>query len=316
VSDSEAEATGSSASSAGATVRLAAPAKVNLSLHVTGRRPDGYHLLDSLVAFAAVHDVVEVAPADDLSLRVTGPKAAALADLDPDDNLMMRAARLLADVAGVPARAELTLTKHLPVAGGIGGGSADCAAVLRGLYRLWDLDLDDDVMLALALDLCADVPVCLYGRAAVMSGIGETLTPLPALPAVPMVLVNAGVPVSTPEVFKARTGPFSHPERLRQTPVNAIALANELAGRRNDLEAPARTLVEAVGETLDWLTDQPGALLTRMSGSGGTCFALFNTAKDAGRAASAIARARPGWWVAESHLVSDTRTLTPMAAPA
>lgn len=297
-------------------IRLAAPAKVNLYLHVTGRRPDGYHLLDSLVAFAEAHDVVEVAPSNTLSLTVTGPNAAALAGLDASDNLMIKAAETLAAVAGVPARARLTLFKHLPVAGGIGGGSADCAAVLRGLYRLWNLDLDDEVMLALALDLGADVPVCLYGRAAAMAGIGESLSPAPPLPAVPMVLVNPGVPVSTPAVFKARTGPFSRPAPLRDGPINAVALANDLAGRRNDLEAPARVLEDAVDGALALLTEQPGALLTRMSGSGATCFALFSSDAEARAATRAVAAAQPDWWVSQGRLVSDARALSPRDPPA
>ncbi|WP_184437398.1 4-(cytidine 5'-diphospho)-2-C-methyl-D-erythritol kinase [Roseospira goensis] len=293
------------------TLRAAAPAKVNLYLHVTGRRADGYHLLDSLMAFAAVHDVVTVAPADDLSLTVDGPNAAALADLDPSDNLILRAARALAETAGVAACARLTLTKHLPVAGGIGGGSADAAAALRGLYRLWDLTLDDATMLDLALGLGADVPVCLYGRAAHVSGIGEVLDPAPALPAAPLLLVNAGAPVSTPEVFGRRRGPFSRPAPLRDAPVNALALAQDLAGRGNDLEPPARTLCDAVGETLDLLTAQAGALLTRMSGSGGTCFALFASEAEAEAARRAIAEARPHWWVARTRLVDDARALAP-----
>ncbi|WP_299444494.1 4-(cytidine 5'-diphospho)-2-C-methyl-D-erythritol kinase [uncultured Rhodospira sp.] len=294
---------------AAAPIRLAAPAKVNLHLHVIGRRPDGYHLLDSLMAFAGVYDVVTVEPAEDLSLRIDGPHAAALGGLDPDDNLMMRAARSLAEAAGVEARARLTLTKRLPVAGGIGGGSADAAATLRALYRLWRLDLDDEAMLALALTLGADVPVCLYGRAANVGGIGEVLAPAPALPPVPLVLVNPGVPVSTPEVFKLRSGAFSRPAPLRDAPVNAFALANDLAVRRNDLEAPARTLCDEVSDALAVLTDQEGALLTRMSGSGGTCFALFAQEAEAEQARAQIAAIRPDWWVVRTHLVSDARAL-------
>jgi 4-diphosphocytidyl-2-C-methyl-D-erythritol kinase len=294
-----------------AAIRLAAPAKVNLHLHVIGRRPDGYHLLDSLMAFAAVHDVVAVAPADALALDVTGPYAGALDGLAADDNLMLRAARALAAAAGVAPQAHLTLVKHLPVAGGIGGGSADAAAALRGLYRLWDLALDDAAMLEVALGLGADVPVCLYGRAANVGGIGERLAPAPALPAAPLLLVNPGVPVSTPEVFRSRTGPFSNPAPLLDAPVNAFDLANALAGRRNDLETPARTLCDAVGDALALLTDQPGALLTRMSGSGGTCFAVFSREAEAEQARQYIARLRPRWWVARTHLVADARMLAP-----
>jgi len=296
-------------------VRLAAPAKVNLFLHVVGRRPDGYHLLDSLVAFAGVFDTVVVEPVegqgdeDALSLTVEGPNADALAGLTADDNLMLRAARALAEAAGVAPRARITLIKRLPVAGGIGGGSADAASTLRGLYRLWGLTLTDDAMLDLALSLGADVPVCLFGRAAHMTGIGEGLTPAPPLPAVPMLLVNPGVPVSTPAVFRERSGAFSSPAPLREAPVNAIALANDLILRRNDLERPARGLADEVGDALTLLTDQPGAILTRMSGSGATCFALFATEAEAEQARAYLAALRPKWWVARTVLVSDARTL-------
>jgi 4-diphosphocytidyl-2-C-methyl-D-erythritol kinase len=290
-------------------LRLAAPAKINLYLHVIRRRPDGYHVLDSLMAFAAVFDTVVIEPADTVSLTVEGPRAGALAGMDPDDNLMLRAARALADVAGVQAGARMTLVKRLPVAGGIGGGSADAAAVLRGLYRLWGLDLDDGAMLDLALTLGADVPVCLYGRAANVSGIGEKLEPAPPLPEVPLVLVNPGVPVPTGEVFGLRAGRFSRPAPLLDAPVNALALAHDLAARRNDLEAPARTVADEVGDALALLTDQAGALLTRMSGSGGTCFALFGSEGEAESARRAIAQARPGWWVERTRLVRDARAL-------
>jgi len=290
-------------------LRLAAPAKINLHLHITGRRPDGYHLLDSLMVFAAVFDTVIIEPAESLSLIVEGPRAEALAGLAPDDNLMLRAARTLADIAGIESGARLTLVKRLPVAGGIGGGSSDAAAVLRGLYRLWGLSLDDGAMLDLALTLGADVPVCLYGRAANVSGIGEVLEPAPALPDVPLLLVNPGVPVPTREVFGLRTGPFSPPAPMRDSPINALALANDLAGRRNDLETPARTVADEVSDALELLTDQAGALLTRMSGSGGTCFALFGTQAEAETARQIISEARPGWWVERTRLVSDARAL-------
>jgi len=308
-------------------VRLAAPAKVNLFLHVVGRRPDGYHLLDSLVAFAGVFDTVIVQPPESgdqgrgegdgetgaLSLTVEGPNADALAGLADEDNLILRAARALAEAGGVAPRARITLVKRLPVAGGIGGGSADAAAALRGLYRLWGLTLADGPMLDLALSLGADVPVCLFGRAAHMTGIGEGLAAAPALPVVPMVMVNPGVPVSTPAVFRDRAGPFSNPAPLREAPVNAIALANDLILRRNDLERPARGLADGVGDALALLTDQPGALLTRMSGSGATCFALFATEAEAEQARAYVAAMRPAWWVERTTLVSDARALDAVA---
>src|SRR3954468_6142657 len=179
-----------------------ASAKINLHLHVVGRRPDGYHLLDSLVVFAGAADALTVEPSDGLSLAVAGPFAAGL--YGEADNLVLRAARALAAHAGVPATGRLVLEKNLPVASGIGGGSADAAAALRLLARFWGVDVGQEALAAIAALLGADVPVCLAGRAAVMSGIGEIRAPAPPMPAAGMVLVNPGVAVSTPAVFRAR----------------------------------------------------------------------------------------------------------------
>src|SRR4051794_13788122 len=183
-----------------------ASAKINLHLHVVGRRPDGYHLLDSLVVFAGAADRLTVEPGE-LSLTVTGPFAAGLET--ESDNLVLRAARALAAHAGVPATGRLVLEKILPVASGIGGGSADAAATLRLLSRFWGLDVGQGTLAGLAARLGADVPVCVASHAAVMSGIGEVLAPAPVLPEVGIVLVNPGVAVSTPAVFRARDGGFS-----------------------------------------------------------------------------------------------------------
>ena len=183
-----------------------APAKVNLYLHVTGRRPDGYHLLDSLIVFADLCDTVTAAPAERLSLTLAGPFADAL---DGADNLVSRAARALAAHAGRPPRATLRLVKHVPVAAGLGGGSSDAAAALRALIRLWGLSIEADELARLALELGADVPVCLAGHACFVGGIGDALTPAPALPSAPILLVNPGVAVPTTEVFAARTGEFA-----------------------------------------------------------------------------------------------------------
>jgi 4-diphosphocytidyl-2-C-methyl-D-erythritol kinase len=262
---------------------------VNLALHVLGRRGDGYHLLDSLVAFAGVGDVLHAAPADSLTLAVTGPFAPALR-VEPD-NLVLRAARALAKVAGVAPRAALVLEKHLPVAAGIGGGSADAAAALRLLARLWQVPPADA---ELALSLGADVPVCLAGRPAHMSGVGEVLAPAPRLPPCGLLLVNPGVAVATPAVFRARTGAFSAPLALPEGWADAAAMAADLARLSNDLEPPAVALEPAIGEVLGALRALPGALLARMSGSGATCFALFASAGEARAAAGRIAR--PGWW--------------------
>lgn len=282
-------------------IRVEAPAKVNLYLHVTGRRPDGFHLLDSLVAFAGIGDTLEVEPADSLSLRVDGPTAALLPE--GGDNIVLTAARALAARAGIAPRAALRLTKRLPVAAGIGGGSADAAATLTGLCRLWTLSPPPAEMDALALSLGADVPVCLAGRPTAMAGIGEHLTPAPALPPAWLVLVNPREALSTPAVFKARHGCFSDPMPLETRPTDARALAALLARRRNDLTAAAVSLVPAVGEALALLAAQPDCLLARMSGSGATCFGLFAAEAGATAAAKTLAEVKPGWWAVAAPLL-------------
>ena len=274
----------------------AAPAKVNLFLHVTGRRADGYHLLDSLAVFAGAADLLEAGDAPALTLELAGSFAPALAA--EADNLVLRAARALAAAAGVPARARLVLTKALPVASGLGGGSADAAAALRVLARLWRIGPEGPVgavdLAALAAGLGADVPVCLAGRPARMGGVGELLAPAPGLPRFGLALVNPGVPVATAEVFRRRTGPFSAPASLPAGWPDTRAMADDLAGLHNDLEPPARALCPPIGEVLAALAARPGCLLARMSGSGATCFGLFPDA--AAAAEAAVALARPGWW--------------------
>jgi 4-diphosphocytidyl-2-C-methyl-D-erythritol kinase len=280
--------------------RWSAPAKLNLYLHVVGRRADGYHLLDSLVAFAAPADEVIAEPAPALSLTVRGPYAAALGDA-PRDNLVWRAAERLAAQVERPAAAALTLVKNLPVASGIGGGSSDAAATLKALAALWRLDPGATDLAALGETLGADVPVCLAARAAWLGGIGESVEPTPPLPPVTALLVNPGIALSTPAVFKARQGAYSAPARFAM-PADAAALAALLAARRNDLTPAAVALVPAVGNMLDRLAALEGVLLARMSGSGATCFALF-AAPEAAAAAEARLRAeRPGWWVAAGRL--------------
>ncbi|MFC3569656.1 4-(cytidine 5'-diphospho)-2-C-methyl-D-erythritol kinase [Paracoccus simplex] len=263
--------------------REAAPAKLNLSLHVTGRRPDGYHLLDSLVVFLELGDMVTVAPGP-LSLRLTGPFAQGLA-VEPD-NLCLRAARL----AGREAR--ITLEKNLPVASGIGGGSADAAAVLRALEaRPERLET-----------LGADVPVCLASRPVRMRGLGEILTPLPPLPPLAVLLVNPGCGLSTPQVFKSlmrRDNP-PMPDPLPDLS-DAGMLIGFLQDCRNDLEAPAIALMPEISACLAAIRAE-GAQLARMSGSGATCFGLFAGAAEAEAARARIAAANPGWWVATSGL--------------
>ncbi len=270
----------------------AAPAKVNLYLHVTGRRDDGYHLLDSLVVFPEIGDALSAEPAETLSLLVTGPFAAKLAA--GPDNLVLRAARSLAAEAGVMTGAHLTLAKHLPVASGIGGGSADAAATLRLLCRLWRLSPDPAVLARLATGLGADVPVCLAGHTARMAGIGEHLERTPVLPACGIVLVNPGIAVATADVFRARRGAWSEPAVLPAGWDDMAVMAADLRQLRNDLEPAATALHPMIGVVLDELTAMPGCKLARMSGSGATCFGLYADAASAREALGQIRR--PGWW--------------------
>jgi len=282
----------------GAEIARPAPAKVNLYLHVVGRRPDGYHLLDSLVVFAGVGDRLAVAPAPGLSLAVDGPFAG-LVPAGPE-NLVLRAARALAERVGARRGAHIRLTKRLPVAAGIGGGSADAAAALAALCALWRVDPDAADLAALGLALGADVPVCLAGRPAFVGGVGEDMAPPPPLPAAWMVLANPGIAVATPAVFKAFRaggGAFSAPGRFAAPPGDAGALFALLAERRNDLTAAAQTVAPAIAEVLAALAARPGCALARMSGSGATCFGLFAAENEARAAAAALAAGRPEWWV-------------------
>lgn len=275
-----------------------ARAKVNLWLNVVGRRADGYHLLDSLVAFTDLVDEVAVGLADRLDLAVDGPLAGALAG--EGDNLVLRAARRLADRAGVAPRVALRLTKRIPVAAGLGGGSADAAAALQALVELWRVALPVEELFDLAAQLGADVPMCLAGRAALVSGVGERLAPAPALPSCAILLVNPGTPLATPEVFARRQGDFSAPRPLDRPWRDLPGFAAALAARGNDLTDAAVALQPAVAEVLAALRAGDDALHVAMSGSGATCFALYATTAAADRAA---ARLPTAWWRHAGRLV-------------
>jgi 4-diphosphocytidyl-2-C-methyl-D-erythritol kinase len=279
-----------------------APAKINLYLHVIGRRADGYHLLDSLVAFADIGDRVSVAPAPRLTLEIVGPFASALAGEDAEKNLVWRAALALAARLGRTPDAALTLEKNLPVASGIGGGSSDAAASLKALADLWQAPRDDAALGALAAGLGADVPVCVAAHPSFFGGIGDALVAAPALPRAPLLLVNPGIALPTAAVFRARSGAFSAPARFSPAPESVAALAALLAERRNDLTDAALSLVPAIGAVLTRLPALPGALIARMSGSGATCFALFETTAAAEAAAATLRSEQPRWWVAAGML--------------
>lgn len=281
-----------------------ARAKVNLTLRVVGRRADGYHDLESLVAFADCADQLAFTPGEPLDLVVRGPEADGCGALA--DNLVLRAAKLFADEIGALVTGRFTLDKHLPVAAGIGGGSADAAAALRCLARANAIAPDDARLRAVARAVGADVPACLPSMACIMSGVGDNLVPLP-LPRLPCVLVNPRVQVSTPEVFAALG--LKRAELLVGAadivvapawPKEGAAFADWLAalGRHgNDLEAPALKIAPAIGEVLEALRAAAGVRLVRMSGSGATCFALFDDDAAAAAAAAGLRHARPQWWV-------------------
>jgi 4-diphosphocytidyl-2-C-methyl-D-erythritol kinase len=276
-----------------------APAKINLTLHVVGRRADGWHELESLVVFTRSGDTLAFTPGAPLSLTLAGPGAAATGATA--DNLILKAARnLAARVEGLTLGA-FELTKRLPVAAGIGGGSSDAAAALRLLARANGLSPDDPRLAAAAAATGADVPVCLAAQARMMAGTGERLGPLLDLPPLPALIVNPGVPLETKRVFaEMKLVPGSR-SRLPPHPEIGTAMAREtllagLAQGRNDMEDAACRLVPVIGDVLALLAAAPGCRLARMSGSGATCFGLFADCRAAGRALKSIRRAKPRWW--------------------
>lgn len=279
-------------------------AKVNLSLRVVGRRADGYHDLESVVAFADCADRLTLEPGGELRLATTGPLAAACGETS--DNLVFKAAKLLADAVPNLKLGAFALDKVLPVAAGIGGGSADAAAALRLLARLNNLSLDDPRLQEVALATGADVPVCLFSRACDMTGVGEQLLPL-ALPSMPCVMVNPRVPVATKDVFR-ELGLRNGELLVGATDVLEAPAWPEQGGSiadwvdvletvANDLEAPALRIEPVIGDVLEVLRNSAGVKLARMSGSGATCFAIYGAAAEAHAAAENIRRDHPGWWV-------------------
>ena len=301
-------------------VRVFAPAKINLTLHVTGRREDGYHLLDTLVAFAPVGDRLTFQPGNILSLTVEGPEAAGVpADMD---NIALRAAMLAAQGRG----AAMVLEKFLPVASGIGGGSSDAAAAFRGMLcfgepgkaaadSAWAMpEILIETHAHALLDLGADVPMCLVPRPARARGIGEKLDFI-ELPPLPALMVNPRVPVPTGEVFKrleVRENP-PMPTALPEFP-DAASLIRWLAEQRNDLEAPAIALAPAIADALATLDALEGCTLARMSGSGATCFGLFPDIEVARAAVETLRRSRPGWWVAGGLLGDQVARAMPQVS--
>jgi 4-diphosphocytidyl-2-C-methyl-D-erythritol kinase len=283
-----------------------APAKVNLTLHVLGRRADGYHELESLVVFAGVGDTLTFTPGRTLVLDVRGPTAAAAGDVT--GNLVLSAAQALAERVNGLKLGRFVLTKFLPVAAGLGGGSADAAAALRLLARTNKIGIDDPRLMAAARATGADVPVCLDPRSRMMRGIGEVLSAPLDLPGLPAVLVNPGVAVPTKDVFAAL---HRRPQAKRAS--NGLAfdsfikpskadLIDALAGAGNDLEAPAIAIKPVIADVLRRLRRLDGCRLARMSGSGATCFGLFDSKRAATAAARVLREQKPRWWVRGTEL--------------
>lgn len=280
-----------------------APAKINLTLEVGPPRDDGYHPLQSVVTFADVGDIIEAAPAETLSLNIVGEFADELAG-DAESNLVMRAARALSETAGISQGASLTLEKQLPIASGIGGGSSDAAAALRALNELWGLNWPLARLRPIAGRLGADVPVCLAGLPAYMTGTGETYVPI-KLPAFAAVLINPMTPLSTPEVYR-RFDAMGLGMRFAEKPAPAWsgteqALAG-IAAAGNDLTEPAATIAPEIAEVSQILRADPRVRYAALSGSGATLFALTENAEEAAALADALQEKRPDWWVADTLL--------------
>jgi 4-diphosphocytidyl-2-C-methyl-D-erythritol kinase len=276
-------------------VKFSAPAKINLALHVTGQRADGYHLIDSLVTFAEFGDDLTFAASNADGLVIDGPFAAQLQGAEANLAVKARdALRALASGRPCPP-VSIHLTKNLPIASGLGGGSSDAAAALRGLNEFWGLALSAEALRMAGLTLGADVPMCLAGKPLRAQGIGEDITLLGAFPALDLVLVNPGVEVSTAAIFKALLKKDNRPMSSKANLASFHAVCEFLSAQHNDLQRPAIALAPVIADCLAALGDH-GAMLTRMSGSGATCFGIFTNAANAARAARAIAARHPGWW--------------------
>jgi 4-diphosphocytidyl-2-C-methyl-D-erythritol kinase len=281
------------------TIAAFAPAKINLTLRVLGRRADGYHEIESLVVFADAGDRLTLTPGPALSLSTSGPTAEAAGI--PDDNLVLKAARAFADRVPGATLGRFRLAKQLPVAAGLGGGSSDAAAALRLLAETNGIPMEDARLHDAARVTGADVPVCLDPRARMMRGIGDILSEPLDVPKSPALLVNPGVPVPTKDVFAAlRAKPLD--QSISAATSDECSIASLIESGTNDLEGPAVRLQPVIAQVLTALRTLPGCRLARMSGSGATCFALFESARKAEAAARSLRAAQPNWWVQATQL--------------
>ena len=275
-------------------VERAAPAKINLALHVTGQRPDGYHTIDTLAVFTEIGDRVTVCEpkgSQGITLSIKGPFACGL-EAD-HDNLIVKAATDLCTQLDLERAAEITLEKNLPVASGIGGGSADAAATLLALKEFWKLETDIN-LIEIAQKLGADVPMCLYSKPLRAQGIGEQITPLETTNALELLLVNPGIEISTPEVFANLENKANSP--ISEQSFSQFPDTGYLAALRNDLEEPALNIAPVIGDVLSEIRGQKGCAFSRMSGSGATCFGVFDSRETVQEAKAEIRQRHPDWW--------------------
>ena len=278
-----------------------APAKLNLFLHVTGRRENGFHTLDSLVTFANIGDTITIEDAPSFSLHTNGPFPGSLPQ-NHDDNLVVQTAKTLSKHLNKPLNVKITLTKNLPLAAGIGGGSSDAAATIRGLIEHWKIKNETDHILKTIAKLGADIPVCFQAKPTIMRGIGDILLPAPAMPKTPIVLINPMIPCPTKDVFAAYEGHDKHNTALPAQCNTIDDLVKILDPLDNDLLDPALKIVPDIQNVINALNTQKECHLARMSGSGATCFGLFETIEHAERTAKTIKSENPNWWIKTGHI--------------
>ena len=276
-----------------------APAKINLYLNITGQRINDYHELDSLIAFASHGDQIVVKKCDHFRLEASGPFSETLPP--SNENLVIKAAKELAMGTNYESGACIKLIKNLPVSSGIGGGSADAAATLRALNELWETNLQNKDLMIMALRLGADVPVCLLSKTARISGIGDKVSRVSGLPKCGILLVNPGIPISTVNVFQLRQGDFSNQVQIPKME-NREALFDFLSHQKNDLQDAAIKIAPKIKEVLKILTDDPNCRLARLSGSGGTCFGLYEDEPTALFAAESMSGYFSDWWIQPTRI--------------
>lgn len=284
-----------------------AAAKINLFLHVTGRRKNGYRKLDSLVSFADIGDKIHIEAANNFSFHITGPFAHQFSDAEKashtdSKNLVVRAARMLSQITNNPLKCKITLEKKLPLSAGIGGGSSDAAATIWGLQRLWDIPQSPEFLLPFLTQLGADVPVCYHAKSCVMQSIGDIILPAPTMPEIPILLINPMLPCSTENVFMHHNDTYKSPITLPEHINTVFDLVDLLNTTSNDLYPPALNAVPEVANVITAMNGQNKTLLSRMSGSGATCFGIYETIDHAQQAQAIITKENPDWWLATGHL--------------